>query len=541
MHLSRYTQPAHQRYIIRILFMVPMYSVCSWISLLDRSAGIYLDTIRDCYESWVIYNFLALCLAYVGGAGNVANRADGREVMPSFLTGTCCLPPLPVDGNYIKLCKRGALQFVMIKPALAALTLTLAWAGVYGDQEIRADRAYPYVAFVYNVSYTAALYALLLFYLGAHDLLEPFNPLLKFVLVKSVVFLTFWQSILCAALVSRGALEDGEDGRALQNVLICCEMIVASIMMLYAFPSSVYAADGGIGALGVLRGAAHAIAVDDVVSDTVHQFAPTYQEYVLHGSEGGAPRKIKMKTHVMMGQEMRDNRARNKGGRGGGGKSPSSKSGWGRGPTAADGGGAEVGDERLNAGMLANAGFENSYGERDVEDDLEDAFGDEIGWDSDPDDLERGSADGDPPRSVSGRQKRVEPFPHSSPLPLGGGMVPLRAEKRHGFGTVFDAVVDGTAPANTADRYFVEGSRNDSSRASPSRASFLAADPSGIPRSALEAPVRSATASSTMAPIAPPPTSTFRSALALAPPPASNDDFALFKVAPPRAPRDDAA
>ena len=66
-----------------------MYAVCSWISLLDRSAGIYLDTLRDCYESWVIYNFLALCLAYVGGAGNVANRADGREVLPSWLTGTC--------------------------------------------------------------------------------------------------------------------------------------------------------------------------------------------------------------------------------------------------------------------------------------------------------------------------------------------------------------------------------------------------------------------------------------------------------------------
>ena len=114
MHLSRYTQPAHQRYIIRILFMVPVYAVCSWISLLDRSAGIYLDTLRDCYESWVIYNFLALCLAYVGGAGNVANRADGREVLPSWLTGTCCLPPTPVDGAYVRACKRGALQFVIV-------------------------------------------------------------------------------------------------------------------------------------------------------------------------------------------------------------------------------------------------------------------------------------------------------------------------------------------------------------------------------------------------------------------------------------------
>ena len=30
------------------------------------------------------------------------------------------------------------------------------------------------------------------------------------------------------ALVSNGTLEDGEDGRALQNVLICVEMIVAA-------------------------------------------------------------------------------------------------------------------------------------------------------------------------------------------------------------------------------------------------------------------------------------------------------------------------
>jgi hypothetical protein len=41
-----------------------------------------------------------------------------------------------------------------------------------------------------------ALFALLMFYLGTHDMLAPFNPLLKFILVKSVVFFTFWQ--VCA-------------------------------------------------------------------------------------------------------------------------------------------------------------------------------------------------------------------------------------------------------------------------------------------------------------------------------------------------------
>jgi hypothetical protein len=44
------------------------------------------------------------------------------------------------------------------------------------------------------VCYTFALYGLLLFWIGASDLLAPFNPLLKFVIVKTVVFLTFWQA-----------------------------------------------------------------------------------------------------------------------------------------------------------------------------------------------------------------------------------------------------------------------------------------------------------------------------------------------------------
>lgn len=46
---------------------------------------------------------------------------------------------------------------------------------------------------MYNITYTVALYGLLLFYMGTHELLAPFKPLLKFILVKSVIFLTYWQ------------------------------------------------------------------------------------------------------------------------------------------------------------------------------------------------------------------------------------------------------------------------------------------------------------------------------------------------------------
>lgn len=63
-------------------------------------------------------------------------------------------------------------------------------------------RRYLWITIIYNVTYSIALYALVLFYMGTHELLAPFNPLLKFAVVKAVVFLTFWQVSLISTLGS---------------------------------------------------------------------------------------------------------------------------------------------------------------------------------------------------------------------------------------------------------------------------------------------------------------------------------------------------
>jgi len=46
-HLRFYTNPKHQQKIVRILLMVPIYSICSWFSLRFKDSAIYLDTLRD--------------------------------------------------------------------------------------------------------------------------------------------------------------------------------------------------------------------------------------------------------------------------------------------------------------------------------------------------------------------------------------------------------------------------------------------------------------------------------------------------------------
>ncbi|GMH32994.1 hypothetical protein BSKO_00828 [Bryopsis sp. KO-2023] len=307
-HLRYYREPVYQRYIVRIIFMVPLYGIASLFSLIFSKEHIYFDTIRDLYEAWILYNFLSLCLAYVGGPGEVVVQTEqsGKAILPSCVWCTCCLPQMPVNGVFIRRCKQGVLQFVLIKPLLAALTIILYNVDAYTEGDWSPAGGYLWIQLTYNVCYTLALYGLVLFYQGTEELLAPYRPLLKFVLVKSVIFLTFWQGLCLSVLASWGVIDSPEDAKDLQNFLICIEMLGAAILLLFAFPHKEYKGTDGPMPLkpGNVR---HAISIRDVVSDTVHQFAPQYHDYVLYSDDtSGKPVKktVKTRTFVKMGEEM---------------------------------------------------------------------------------------------------------------------------------------------------------------------------------------------------------------------------------------------
>lgn len=71
-HLKYYTNPSEQRWIVRILFIVPVYAFDSWLSLLffEQSYYVYFDSVRDCYEgrlfSYIIVSVLAKIESFKG-------------------------------------------------------------------------------------------------------------------------------------------------------------------------------------------------------------------------------------------------------------------------------------------------------------------------------------------------------------------------------------------------------------------------------------------------------------------------------------------
>lgn len=181
---------------MRILFIVPIYAIYSWVSLLffnSESYYVYFFTVRDCYEAFVIYNFLSLCYEYLGGEGNIMSEIRGKPIRSSCLYGTCCLVGKTYTIGFLRFCKQATLQFCLIKPVMAFVIIFLQSFGHYRDGDWSPDGGYIYITIIYNISVSLALYGLFLFYFATRDLLTPFEPVLKFCTVKSVIFLSFWQ------------------------------------------------------------------------------------------------------------------------------------------------------------------------------------------------------------------------------------------------------------------------------------------------------------------------------------------------------------
>mmetsp|Transcript_63062 Transcript_63062/g.169474 ORF Transcript_63062/g.169474 Transcript_63062/m.169474 type:complete len:213 (+) Transcript_63062:2-640(+) len=83
------------------------------------------------------------------------------------------------------------------------------------------------------------------------DELKPMRPLAKFLTVKGVVFLSFWQSMIIKAADYFGAMDDYIDqsgawsssaqiGGGMQNFLICIEMNLAAIGFVLFFRAQDY-------------------------------------------------------------------------------------------------------------------------------------------------------------------------------------------------------------------------------------------------------------------------------------------------------------
>ncbi|KAG1653146.1 hypothetical protein FOA52_010830 [Chlamydomonas sp. UWO 241] len=122
LHTEHYTRPRLQRYIIRILWMVPIYGVDAWLALRFRDAREYLDPLRECYEAFVIYSFYAYLMAYLEDTvGDLDEHMSKKPPMQHLSFIRWFAPPWQMGQQFMTECKKGVLTYVIIRPVCTGI------------------------------------------------------------------------------------------------------------------------------------------------------------------------------------------------------------------------------------------------------------------------------------------------------------------------------------------------------------------------------------------------------------------------------------
>ncbi|CAF1055274.1 unnamed protein product [Adineta steineri] len=314
LHLRHYNVPSEQKWIVRLLFYVPIYSFVSWLSLIlftKDSYYVYFHAVRDCYEAFVIYSFLSLCYEYLGGEGAIMAEIRGKYIHRSWWTCTCCLSNQEYTISFLRFCKQATLQFCLVKPLMSLVTLVLQSFDKYKDGDFSVTGGYLYLTIIYNISVSVALYGLFLFYAATKDILAKYDPVLKFLTVKSVIFLTFWQGVLLAIFEQLGIIQAfqgktnlsvGTVAAGWQSFFICIEMCLASIALRFAFPhepyilrenylpsTTIHVGQGGQGGRivtmqSISNNLKETMNPKDIMHDAIHNFHPQYRDYTQYNA-----------------------------------------------------------------------------------------------------------------------------------------------------------------------------------------------------------------------------------------------------------------
>jgi hypothetical protein len=270
-HLRRFSRPLVQRKILAILWMSPVYGITSWLSLVLPAFHEYLALIKDCYEAYVIYQFLGFLIAALGGPHGdrhtvvdlLARHASHLEP-PVRLLGCfhrkrakdywdSCSPTVLADQVLMQ-CQVFAMQFVFLKPFTVILLFLLNKFQYYGPiPGVISTRDYRspqfWIILLENASVFMAFSGLLKFYHAVQEDLEWCRPFPKFLCIKGIVFMTFWQGLVISMLANTTILGGmappgkGEDddpslwAQQAQNFLICLEMLFFSVAHFNCFPT----------------------------------------------------------------------------------------------------------------------------------------------------------------------------------------------------------------------------------------------------------------------------------------------------------------
>lgn len=257
-HVAVWSAPKMQRHVVRILLMSPVYALASFVALLAPWMHVVLATVREIYESIVIWSFTFLVIQYVDSLAasmlcTTAELLASKAQVPHVWPFSRVLAPWPMGEPLLRSIEFGVVQYVCVRPITALCGLFAYPFGLYRHGDLRPNTLFLWTTIINSISQGYAIYSLVMLYRSVRLELDAkgVRPLSKFILIKGIVFATFWQGIIVAICIHFGVIQrtivlDADDSDALlatrvTNFLVLSEMPVFAVCQAYAFSSAEFA------------------------------------------------------------------------------------------------------------------------------------------------------------------------------------------------------------------------------------------------------------------------------------------------------------
>ncbi|EAW12624.1 OSTA/TMEM184 family protein [Aspergillus clavatus NRRL 1] len=251
-HATHYSKPIEQRHIIRILWMIPIYSLVAWLSTYFYKSAIYYELIGNSYEAFTISAFFALLCHYI--APDLHSQKEyfrgitpKQWLWPVPWFQKCCggekgIWRIPRSGlTWFNVVWVGVFQYCLLRVLSTIIAVVTQHFDVYCEESLSPAFSHVWVLAIECVAVSIAMYCLIQFYYQVKEDISQYSPFLKIASIKLVIFLSFWQTTLISFLFSSGAIKPTEKIQepdlkvGLPNLLISVEMAIFAVLHLWAF------------------------------------------------------------------------------------------------------------------------------------------------------------------------------------------------------------------------------------------------------------------------------------------------------------------
>lgn len=220
-HVQRLASPLQVHYV-RILLMVPIFAIESWLSLRYKEQRIIFEAVRGIYEAFTIQSFFRLMVDYFGGdrklVAMLAVRGKPEATMLSPLSHfplSWVFKPWRCDvegrGAFVENCRIGIAGYVSAQIGVVIINLIAKYTSeaVHYDFFCEGGSSpsciYPYTSYYLLFWQCVAVYAIVILYHEVQHEIAALRAFPKLMVVKFVVFVSFWQSIVRVVASTRRA------------------------------------------------------------------------------------------------------------------------------------------------------------------------------------------------------------------------------------------------------------------------------------------------------------------------------------------------